>query len=368
MDPVIDSSPGFLQDPSTEWSTLWLQQQQALQAQGDLFQQQQPQDPTQLWVLQQQAALDASSEQLQLQALLLQGNNSLDPSSAQLLLQALQQGNSGGSSLIDLSGLSISLQGSSLVPMQQQGINATINGVPVVLQLQDTAPEMGLQQLLPSNIPLPPMQQVYGTSAEQQVYIAPAAEQHSLLINTNQVDMQQAATQATMQPAQQQQPLLAGSAPNTGSSTDTVLHLQLQQLQEAVQQLSSQTAEVQRVLAAQVSQPQASQAQTVMLSMEVRSITDQLHGWLSRHGSLDTGARQRWGELLMYGVHMMVPWHPCFAAAVVIFLTFVQLAYAAPLHQLLLAGTVCQLCHTHMPSPADLHVLMELISKKLQEC
>jgi hypothetical protein len=295
MDPVIDSSPGFLQDPSTEWSTLWLQQQQALQAQGDLFQQQQPQDPTQLWVLQQQAALDASSEQLQLQALLLQGNNSLDPSSAQLLLQALQQGNSGGSSLIDLSGLSISLQGSSLVPMQQQGINATINGVPVVLQLQDTAPEMGLQQLLPSNISLPPMQQVYGTSAKQQVYIAPATEQHSLLIHTNQVDMQQAATQATMQPARQQQQLLAGSALNTGSSTDTVL--QLQQLQEAVQQLSSQTAEVQRVLATQVSQPQASQTQTVMLSMEVRSITDQLHGWLSRHASLDTGARQRWGEL-----------------------------------------------------------------------
>lgn len=108
------------------------------------------------------------------------------------------------------------------------------------------------------------MQQVYGTSAEQQVYIAPAAEQHSLLLNTNQVEMQLAAIQATMQTAQQQQPLLAGSAPNTRSSTDTVLHLQLQQLQEAVQQLSSLTAEVQRVLATQVSQPQASQTQTVI--------------------------------------------------------------------------------------------------------
>ena len=138
------------------------------------------------------------------------------------------------------------------------------------LQLQDAAAGQGLQQL-PSNIGQC-MEHVYCTPAEQQFYIgagaAPDAAQQPLLINTDQVAMQQAPTQATMQPVQQQQ-LLAGSATNAGASTDPVLHLQ--QLQEAVQQLSSQTAEVQRVLATQVSQPQASQGQTVMLSMEVRA-------------------------------------------------------------------------------------------------
>lgn len=250
MDPVIDTSQGFLQDPST---TLWLQQQQqTLQRalalpQGDLIQQQQPLDPTQLWVhlqdlqqqaalgassahlqgLQQQAALDASSAQLQLQALQ-QGNSLLDAASAQLQLEALLQDHS---ALIDLSGLSVSLQGGSLMPMQQQGNNGNINGLPVVLQVQDTAPGQKLH-FPPSNTPV------------------------------------------TMQHVQQQQ-LLAGGAPKGGPSTDPALHLQLQQLQQAVQQLSSQTAEVQRVLATQVSQAQASQGQTVLLSMEVRaSVSD----------------------------------------------------------------------------------------------
>jgi hypothetical protein len=258
MDPVIDTSQGLLQHPRT---TLWLQQQQTLQpalalSQADLFQQQQqPLDPTQLWVpsqgatalgatsahlqgLHQQAALDASSAQLQLQALQ-QQNSSLDAASAQLLLQALLQGNSSldatsaqlqleallqdHSALIDLSGLSVSLQGGNLMPMQQQGNNGNINGLPVVLQVQDSAPGQKLH-LPPSNTPV------------------------------------------TMQHVQQQQ-LLAGGAPKGGASTDPGLHLQLQQLQEAVQQLSSQTAEVQRVLATQVSQPQASQIQTVLLSI-----------------------------------------------------------------------------------------------------
>jgi hypothetical protein len=277
MDPVIGTTQGCLHDPST---ALWQQhQQQTLQPalallQGDLFQQ--------------QAALDAASAQVLLQALQ-QGNSSLDATSAELLLQALLQENSAP---MDLSGLSASLQGSNLLPMQQQGIHATIKGLPVVLHVQDTTPGQGLQQLsalhvlqlqdtaagqglqqLPSNIGQC-MEQVYCTPAEQQLYIgagaAPDAAQQPLLINTDQVAMQQTPTQATMQPVQQQQ-LLAGSATNVGSSTDPVLHLQLQQLQEAVQQLSSQTAEVQRVLATQVSQPQASQGQTVMLSMEVRA-------------------------------------------------------------------------------------------------
>jgi hypothetical protein len=257
MDPVIGSSQGCLQGTST---TLWLQQEQNLQpalslSQGDLYQQQQTLDSSQVWVL--------SSQGLQQQAV-------LDASSAQLQLQALQQGNS---SLIDLSGLSVSLQGSSMMPMQQQqqGINATINGVPVVLQVQNTAAGQGLQQLS-SNISLQPMQQqVYVTSPEQQVYVTPAVEQQTLMVNTSQVTMQQAPAQVTMQPVQQQQ-VLASSAPTATASTDPVLQLQLQQLQDAVQQLTSQTAAVQRVLCAtQVSLPQASQAQPVMISMEVRS-------------------------------------------------------------------------------------------------
>lgn len=114
-------------------------------------------------------------------------------------------------------------------------------------------------------------QQVYVTSPEQQVYVTPAVEQQTLMVNTSQVTMQQAPAQVTMQPVQQQQ-VLASSAPNATASTDPVLQLQLQQLQDAVQQLTSQTAAVQRVLCAtQVSQPQASQAQTLMISMEVRS-------------------------------------------------------------------------------------------------
>jgi hypothetical protein len=267
MDPVMGTSQGCLQGTST---TLWLQQEQNLQpalalSQGELYQQQQTLDLNHMWVL--------SSRGLQQQA-------ALDANSAQLQLQALQQGNS---SLIDLSGLSVSLQGSSMMPMQQQqGINATINGVRVILQVQNTAAGQGLQQLL-SNIGLQPMQQqvyvtspeqqVYVTSPEQQVYVTPAAEQQTLMVNTNQVTMQQAPAQVTMQPVQQQQQqVLASSAPNTAASTDPALQLQLQQLQEAVQQLTSQTAAVQRVLCAtQVSQPQASQAQTVVLSMEVRA-------------------------------------------------------------------------------------------------
>lgn len=118
----MGTGQGCLQGTST---TLWLQQEQNLQpaltlSQGDLYQQQQTLDSSQVWVLSSQG---------------LQQHSVLDASSAQL--QALQQGNS---SLIDLSGLSVSLQGSSMMPMQQQqGINATINGVPVVLQLQNTA-------------------------------------------------------------------------------------------------------------------------------------------------------------------------------------------------------------------------------------
>jgi hypothetical protein len=80
------------------------------------------------------------------------------------------------------------------------------------------------------------MEQVYVPPAEQHVYTAPAAQQQTLLVNTNQDAMQQASNQATLQPVQQQQ-LLAGSVLSAGTSTDPVL--QLQQLQEALQQLSS---------------------------------------------------------------------------------------------------------------------------------
>lgn len=181
-----------------------------------------------MWLSSQQQPLDLGIWDLQ--------QAGLDMASAQL--QALQGG------FLDLSSLAV-LQDTSLIspPAVPQGVSTGFDGMPAVLQMQ------GMQQL-PANFAtgLQPMQQVYITACGEQV----------MLVDGNQ--------------GLAQQQFLTCSDSSAAVGADGHLHLQLQQLQEAVQRLTCETAAVQRVLLnAAVSQPQGLQVQPAMLSAEVRS-------------------------------------------------------------------------------------------------
>jgi hypothetical protein len=228
----------------------------------------------------------------------------LDTTSSQLQLQACE------GTMLRLDGGLIMLQDSMScmgpAPLQQQGINATINGVPVVLHLQEQLPAgqtpmpaqqqllqggppagqnfmLAQQQLLQGplpagQIPMPAQQQLVAANhlsmgqPLQQTFVtatsstsAPAAPQQVVLFSGN--------NPVSLQTVQQQQAAQLASSTSTistGASTDACLQAQLQQLQEAVQQLSTQTAEVHRALATQNGQAQAAGSpQPVVLRQEV---------------------------------------------------------------------------------------------------
>jgi hypothetical protein len=181
-----------------------------------------------MWLSSQQQPLDFGMWGLQ--------QAGLDPASEQL--QALQGG------FLDLSRLSV-LQDDSLIclPTVPQGVSTCMNDLSDVLQMQS-------MQQLPASLGagLQPLQQVYLTASGEQV----------VLLDGNQ-------GLATQQ-------ILTCSNGSAAVGANGQLHLQLQQLQEAVQRLTCETAAVQRVLLnAAVSQPLGTQAQPAMLSTEVRS-------------------------------------------------------------------------------------------------
>jgi hypothetical protein len=187
---------------------------------------QNPTPASTMWLSPQQQPLDLGMWGLQ----------QADPASAQL--QALQ------GDFLDLSSLYM-LQDNSLIslPALPQGVSTGINGMPVALQMQ------GMQQM-PANLGtgLQPLQQLYLTGSGEQV----------VLVEGNQGLVQQQ--------------IYTCSDDSAAVGANGHLHLQLQQLQEAVQRLTCETAAVQRVLLnAAVSQPQGAQAQPAMLSTEVRS-------------------------------------------------------------------------------------------------
>jgi hypothetical protein len=276
MDPVVlDLGYGHASQ-GMHSSTVWLQDQ-PLPAlldlpQGSLVQQQQSYDS--INIINGQWSLPMQATQQQHAPIMLQDATS----AAQLQLHG------GEGTLLCLDGGLTSCMGSLLpVQLQQQGINVTINGVPVVLQVQGGPPAGQIpmpaqQQLLPANLSTGPqqgMQQVFITTS------TPAAPQQLLLAGNNPVSLQ---TAHTLQPVQQQ----ASSSPTASTSAgDARLHAQLQQLQEVVQQLSSQTAAVQRVLATQGNQGQAAQSpKTAVSQMEVSDAHCCLRGSVVADASL----------------------------------------------------------------------------------
>jgi hypothetical protein len=312
MDPVVlDLGYGHASQ-GMHSSTVWLQDQ-PLPAlldlpQGSLVQQQQSCDS--INIINGQWSLPMQAMQQQHAPIMLQDATS----AAQLQLHG------GEGTLLCLDGgLTAVLQDSSsllscmgsLLPVQlqqQQGINVTINGVPVVLQVQGGPPAgqtlMPAQNPMPAHqqllqggshaghIPMPAQQQLLPVNLStgpqqgmQQVFITtstPAAPQQMLLAGNNPVSLQ---TAHTLQAVQQQ----ASSSPIASTSAgDARLHAQVQQLQEVVQQLSSQTAAVQRVLATQGSQAQAAQSpKTAVPQKEVSNA----QGCLRRNVVADAVAR-----------------------------------------------------------------------------